>query len=558
VPGDIEHAKLGRLLDVGRSLVGERDPDAVLMQVLRVARELTGAQYAALGILDDAGRGLARFLTVGIDEEQRRRIGPLPQGHGILGEVIRNPEPLRLAHLSDHPRSYGFPAEHPSMETFLGVPVKIGEEVFGNLYLTEKEGGAEFDAKDEHLLIVLADWAAVAVDNARAHARSRLNQENLERAQRGLEATASLNREVIGRADFDRVAELVVKRGRALADARTAVLLLADGEQMRVVAVAGEVAAGACGAAIPDGSIFLDVLRAGHGQLVRGEAAARFPDLNPAGAAGVLVPLRSRGQDLGTLAAFDRLSDESEFSDDDLVALGSFGGTAANAIAAARALEDERTRLSIAFAERERQRWARELHDETLQELGALNVMQESALMAADPDALRKALEGSNERVAQIIAGLQGLITELRPAALDQLGVQAAVEALAERLRERSGLQIELDIDLDYESGREPDRPAPELEAAMYRITQEAVTNAIKHAEATRVRVKIEEGEEGQITVTVEDDGRGLVDAGSGDGFGLVGMRERVALLGGTLEIDGAPDAGTRVTAVLPKEGVGA
>ena len=550
----LEVRRLEQLLEVGRALVAEREPDQVLHRVLQAARELTGAQYAAMGILSDDKTGLARFLTVGIDEEMRRRIGPLPRGHGILGEVIRHPEPLRLAHLGDHPRSYGFPAEHPAMDTFLGVPVKIRDEVFGNLYLTEKAGGGEFSDEDERLLVVLADWAAVAVDNARAHETSRRNQDGLERARRGLEATASLNREVIGRADLDRVAELIVKRGRALTDARTAVLLLVEGETMSIVATAGEIPSEVVGReAPPHGSISFDVLRAGRGQLISPEIGAQFLEVNPSGAGGVIVPLRSRGADVGVLIVFDRLEEERSFGRDDIVTLESFGTSAAAAVASARALEDERLSLSIASSERERQRWARELHDETLQELGALNVMQESALLKSDGEALRAALETSNERVAQIIAGLQGLITELRPASLDQLGVAAAVEALIERLRSRSDLVVDLDIDLDWEAGRAPTRQVPELEAAIYRFIQEALTNVVKHAGASRARVRVQEAD-GWVEATVEDDGGGFDEFATHDGFGLLGMRERVDLRSGALTIDSEPGRGSRIVARFPVE----
>ena len=553
-PEQLEVRKLEQLLEVGRALVAEREPDQVLHRVLQAARELTGAQYAAMGILSDDKTGLARFLTVGIDEEMRRRIGPLPRGHGILGEVIRHPEPLRLAHLGDHPRSYGFPAEHPAMDTFLGVPVKIRDEVFGNLYLTEKAGGGEFSDEDERLLVVLADWAAVAVDNARAHETSRRNQDGLERARRGLEATASLNREVIGRADLDRVAELIVKRGRALTDARTAVLLLVEGETMSIVATAGEIPSEVVGReAPPHGSISFDVLRAGRGQLISPEIGAQFLEVNPSGAGGVIVPLRSRGADVGVLIVFDRLEEERSFGRDDIVTLESFGTSAAAAVASARALEDERLSLSIASSERERQRWARELHDETLQELGALNVMQESALLKSDEDSLRAALASSNERLAQIIAGLQGLITELRPASLDQLGVAAAVETLIERLGSRSNLTIDLDIDLDWEAGRTPTRQAPELEAAIYRFIQEALTNVVKHAGATRARVRVQEAD-GWVEATVEDDGEGFDESAAHDGFGLLGMRERVDLRNGTLTIDTEPGRGSRIVARFPVE----
>ena len=354
-PRDLDPSKLGRLLEVGRGLVAEREPDAVLIRVLNEARELTGARYAAMGILDEDKTGLARFLTVGIDDELRQRIGPLPQGHGILGELIRNPAPLRLARISDHPRSYGFPADHPAMETFLGVPVRIRDEVYGNLYLTEKAGGAEFDDTDEELVLVLAEWAAVAVDNARAHAQSRRDKRQIEVALRGLEETAVLNREVVGRGDLDLVIELAVKRGRSLADARSAVLLLVDGDTLKVVAVAGEVGKEVIGREAPEaGSIAVDVLRAGRGQLIAPDVAARFSEANPAGGSGVIVPLRARGVDIGVLAVFDRLDPEHPLGPDDVVALESFASSAATRIVAARALEDERLSLSISYSERER------------------------------------------------------------------------------------------------------------------------------------------------------------------------------------------------------------
>ena len=551
---DLDTSRLERLLEVGRALVAEREPDAVLVRVLNEARELTGARYAAMGILDEEKTGLARFLTVGIDDELRRRIGPLPRGHGLLGELIRAPRPLRLARIGDHPRSYGFPAEHPPMETFLGVPVMIRGEVYGNLYLTEKEGGVEFNEADEQALVILAEWAAVAVDNARAHDASQHNQDQLERAKRGLEATASLNREVVGRADLDRVAELVVKRGRALVDARTAVLVLLDDETLRVVAVAGEVASGLRGRELAaEGTISLGILRSGRGQLISAEAAARFLEVDPDGGGGIAVPLHSRGIDVGVLAVFDRVEGRQGFGSTDVPTLEAFGASAATVIAAAQALEDERLRLSIASSERERQRWARELHDETLQELGALNVMQQSALQIQDSESMRRALTASNQQVEQIIAGLQGLITELRPAALDQLGTAAALEVLVDRLRERSGLDVTLDVDLDFESGRLPTRHTPELEATVYRLVQEAMTNVVKHAEATSARIKVEENDE-SVTVTVEDDGSGFDDQAEHDGFGLLGMRERVGLRGGDLEITSAPGRGTRVTATLPSE----
>ena len=273
--------------------------------------------------------------------------------------------------------------------------------------------------------------------------------------------------------------------------------------------------------------------------------------MNPGGGSGIIVPLQARGADVGVLAVFEHLDPDHPFTTDDVLALESFGTSAAMRIFAARALEDEKVSLSIASSERERRRWARELHDETLQELGALNVMQTAALNADDPEALRQALTRANAQVEQIIAGLQSLITELRPASLDQIGVGAAVGTLAERVQSRSGLEVDLDLDLDYENGRAPQRLEPELEATIYRLVQEALSNVVKHAGATRARVKIEESD-GTVAITVEDDGSGFNGDSRDGGFGLVGMRERVGLRGGDLKIDSSPQSGTRVDAILP------
>jgi signal transduction histidine kinase len=545
---------LKRLLDVGRGLVSKHDPEDVLQEVLAAARELTGARYAALGILDDDKRELDRFLFVGIDEETRSRIGPLPRGHGLLGELIREPRALRLPRIADHPHSYGFPAGHPPMETFLGVPVMIRGEVYGNLYLTEKTEGQEFSGEDQQLLEVLAEWAAIAIDNARSHATSERRREELERAIRGLEATVSLDRAIGGETDLGRVLELVVKRGRALVEARSCAVLVLDGELgFAVGAVAGEIDQGIVGqsAAVDDVPSAFAALRAGRSQRISGSVASRFANLGVETDFGLVVGLRSRGLDLGVLAVFDRVGPATEFSADDELALESFATSAATGIAATQAVESEKARLSIASSERERQRWARELHDETLQELGALNLLHQTALQLDDPESMRDALSRASEQVERIIAGLHGLITELRPAALDQLGTGAAVEVLADRLRSRSGLEIDLDLDQAYGAGREPARHSPELEATIYRTVQEALNNVLKHAGAKRAKVLIEE-RNSVVSVIVEDDGRGFDADGEHDGFGLLGLRERVALSGGELHVGPGPDAGTRICATFP------
>jgi len=347
--------------------------------------------------------------------------------------------------------------------------------------------------------------------------------------------------------------ELVAKRGRALVDAASSMVLLAvDADRLSVSEVAGNLDRSLVGTIVEDAdSRALDVFRSGRSQRYRGGPPAEYADFGAALDSGLIVALRSRGTDLGVLSVFDPLGGEGGFTSDDELALESFATSAASAIAATQALEDEKLRLSIASSERERTRWARELHDETLQELGALGLMQESAMRSEDPAKMRTALDRSSEQVERISDGLRGLIAELRPAALDQLGVEAALEALVERTRLRSGLTIDVDVDLDYEQGREANRHPSALEATIYRTVQEALNNAVKHADAANVRILVEERGD-LIRVLVEDDGRGFNPRAGHEGFGLLGMRERISIAGGDLAIGTGSQGGTRLDVKLP------
>lgn len=213
--------------------------------------------------------------------------------------------------------------------------------------------------------------------------------------------------------------------------------------------------------------------------------------------------------------------------------------------AATRELERQQLRARVEGEERERRRWARELHDETLQDLGALQLLLSSAAQVGDPAAMREAIGDARQLVTHQVASLRHLITELRPAALDDLGLAPAVEALARRARELSDLEVQVSV------RTRADRLPSEVEDTVYRVVQEALTNALRHAEASRVEICVEEGERA-VEATVRDDGRGLVDAGSG--FGLVSMSERAALLAGSLSVTDAPDGGTLVRLVVPCE----
>jgi GAF domain-containing protein len=350
----LDERQLSRLLDVGRALVSELDLEAVLRLVVEAARDLTGARYAALGVLDPDKRELERFVYVGIDEQTRAEIGPLPRGHGILGELIRDPQPLRLRRMSDHPRSYGFPSGHPEMTTFAGVPVAIRGEIYGNLYLTEKAEGAEFDERDERLLVVLAEWAAIAIENARSYERAERGRTELERAARGLRATASLSRELSGESDMDRVTELIVKRGRALVDARTLVLVTPSGDEYEVAGAAGDLADATSGRSYAaTGSPIDDAVRSGVAIRLDGSEMRWFSAAGIDAQSALLVPMRQGRMNEGVLIALDRL-EAGAFTHDDELVLASFATSAATAVANRRVLESDRLKLSIGASEQER------------------------------------------------------------------------------------------------------------------------------------------------------------------------------------------------------------
>jgi signal transduction histidine kinase len=551
----LRETQLGRLLEVGRALVAELDLENVLRRVIETARDLTGARYAALGILDERKEELERFLYLGIDDELRRQIGPLPRGRGVLGELIRHPQPLRLRDVTQHPRSYGFPPGHPPMTSFLGVPILIRGEGFGNLYLTDKEGGAEFDETDQESAIVLAEWAAIAIDNARLYESVEWRRGELERAVRGLEATATVARAVGFETDLERVLELIVKRGRALVDARSLLVLLAEDGDLRVAAGAGEVGADVVGTTLStQGCLAGSVLESGATERV-GNLQSRVGhglDAIAGDAHSALVaPLGFRGRARGVIVALDRAEGTPEFGAEYEHLMTSFAASAAIAIATAQSVEADRLRHSLRASEEERKRWARELHDETLQELGALKMMLETARQTESAEVLLNAVGQAVDQIDLSIRGLQSLITELRPAALDELGVEPALEALIARTRSITGLEIDARIELADPSGRQPTRLALEISTAIYRLVQESLTNALKHADAERAWVDVVEGDE-TVTVTVRDDGKGFDPERAHDGFGLVGMRERVGLVGGRLTIESAPGHGTSVRAEVP------
>ena len=546
----LDEQRLRRLIDVGRGLLSQLDLEAVLDQVLETAREITGARYAALGILDRDRRELERFITRGIDAETHRAIGDLPRGRGILGVLIDTPQPLRLPAVGEHPKSYGFPPGHPPMSTFLGVPIVVRGQVWGNLYLTEKAENLEFDAVDEESVVILAAWAAIAIENARLYEAVAARRDELEQSARRLEAARTIAVAVGAEMELENVLELIAKRGRALVEARSLVILLRDGEDLVVVASAG-VTERAIGARVPiEGST--------TGQVLESRKVQRIPDVSShlrmsVGRLGVadartalLAPLVYRGRGLGVLAAFDRGAEAGGFTRDDETTLRAFAASGATAVALAQTVQHERLRHSLEAAEAERRRWARELHDETLQGLGGLRVILSSALRRVEQPEIADTLREGVEQVEREIENLRAIITELRPAALDDLGLAPAIEALINRVSAIEGLAIESSIVLP--AGGE--RLAQEIETTVYRLVQESLTNVTKHAKADTARVAVRIAG-GRVEVEVADDGEGFDPAVQANGFGLAGMRERVELSGGQLSVASSP-TGTTVRAVLP------
>jgi signal transduction histidine kinase len=544
------------VLKVARSVLEQLDVDEVLGRVLDAARELTGARYAALGVLDESREELGRFLTRGIDEGGRHAIGTLPTGRGVLGELIRNPRPLRLADVGSHPYSYGFPVGHPPMSSFLGVPIVVRGEPYGNLYLTEKHNGAEFTEEDEQATVLLADFAGVAIDHARRFTSSEISRVQLQRTVDALDATIQIARAVGGETDLDAVLSLVAKRGRALVSARVLLIELLRGDELEMAAAAGEVPDGLLGRRVSiENTVASAAIRAGRSQRLSDRLMrARFEQhgvgqLGVTAEHGLVVPLVFRSRHYGVLVALDNL-EHGEFSSEHQTLLEAFAASAATAVATAQSAADEQRRQRVAAAEAERGRWARELHDETLQALGNLRLILSGARRSGDPEIVGAAVDQALDQLELDITTLRGLITELRPAALDQLGLEPALMALMDRVRS-GGLDVDAEISLASERDDAPARLSADLETGVYRVVQEALTNAGKHGAAACVTVSVVE-DDGQVSVCVRDDGRGFDPATPGGGFGLAGMRERVELLRGELSLVSAPGQGTTVSATLP------
>ncbi|MFC1432159.1 GAF domain-containing protein [Streptacidiphilus sp. N1-3] len=524
------------LLEAVMSVGRELDLAQALRRIVEAAAVLVDARYAALGVIGPDGERLSQFLTVGLTQDQIDEIGLLPSGHGILGELIRHPESLRLTELSSHPASYGFPAHHPPMRTFLGVPVRIRGQVFGNLYLTDKHGGQDFDADDEAVIATLAVAAGVAIDNARLY-------EEAQRRQAWLQAGAEITRSLLSGSERLEVLRLIAQRameitGSVLADVTVPVV---GTDQLVVELALGADASARLGLTIPvNGTL--------SGAAFSGAAPETSTDLRtdlrfPAGprrfegmGSAVAVPLGTAGGQVHGVLLLARAVGEPVFSIEETGPLLGFADQAALAmeLAVRRSDADQ-----LALLE-DRDRIARDLHDLAIQRLFATGMTLQSATRFIEHP-------GASERVLRAIGDLDDTIKIIRSTIF---GLRAREAEGGQTLRSRAARAVgEAQSSLGFgprlsmEGLLDTDVPQQVAEDVMAVLT-EALSNVVRHARATRVGVALQATAK-EVVLTVSDDGVGLPSGGRRSG--LANLAERAEGLGGSFEALGPAEGGTRL-----------
>ena len=536
--------RLRVLVNAGIALSSELSLAALLQRIVETAAEITGARYAALGVIDRTGQALEQFLTTGIDAETHAAIGELPHGRGILGVLIRDAQPLLLHEIADDPRSVGFPPNHPPMKSFLGVPIVLRGVAYGNLYLTEKAGGQDFTGEDSELSQLLAAQAAVAIENARLY-------ESSTRWLRRFESLNEVGNALSSELELGPLLALVARRLHELVDAKLVLIALPEGDVLRVAAAEGESAYGVGGMELAlSGSKAGRVLERGRSERI--DSLLDDPEVDQAATrrlgvhSALYVPLIVRGRGIGVVIAHDKQGPTPVFSEDDLRLAESLAARAAIAVDLSERVSRDSVRRVVEAQELERARLARELHDETGQALTSILLGLKPLEQMVDSAEAQEALASVRELVISTLQDVRRLAVELRPSALDDFGLVPAVERLTETFREQTGLRVDLESQLGE------GRLATEAETTLYRVIQEALTNVIKHAGAERVSILLQRKNSAVVAV-VEDDGSGFDPASTrADALGLAGMRERVSLAGGRLQVESTPGSGTTVVAEVP------
>ncbi|MDX6411824.1 MAG: hypothetical protein QOE91_1340, partial [Gaiellaceae bacterium] len=509
--------RLRVLVETGIAINSELSLDGVLERIVEAAAHVTDAHYAALGVIDPAGTGLERFVTHGMTDEVEKQIGDLPHGRGILGVLIHDARNLRLHNLSEHPRSAGFPAGHPPMHTFLGVPIILRGIAYGNLYLTEKNGGGDFTEEDEELVSLLAAQAAVAVENARLY-------ESATSWSQQLESLNEIGGALVGELELGPLLDLVATRLRGLIGARLVAIALPAGDGLRIAAADGE------GPADLDAFNALErdsktgrVLERGRSERV--DSLLEDPEVNQdvtrrlGASTGLYVPLLARERPIGVLVAHDKMGPDPRFSSADLRLAEQFANRAAIAVDLSRRVARDALRRVVSGQELERRRLARELHDETGQALTSILLGLRAVEEAGSPSEMSTAASNLRELVVGTLQDVRRLAVQLRPKALDDFGLVAAVEHLVQTFSEATAIRVDLEAQLG-------DKRLPaEVETTLYRIVQEALTNIVKHAGASRVSILLVRRST-SATVVIEDDGQGFDPAElREEGMGIIGMR---------------------------------
>ncbi|REH35260.1 histidine kinase/DNA gyrase B/HSP90-like ATPase [Kutzneria buriramensis] len=536
-PGSARLERLQGLLDAVLSVSSGIELESTLRRIVRAAVDLVDARYGALGVLG-ANRELAELVDVGVDDATRGRIGALPTGDGLLGVLIHDPKPLRLDDLTQHPAAMGVPANHPPMRTFLGVPVRVRDEVFGNLYLTEKRGPGGFTEEDVSVVEALATAAGVAVENARLFEQSR-------RRQRWLEASSEVRAELLAGCTATDALQMVARRVRELAEADHALILLVDEEAdvLRVHSYAGPGGSALVGRQLTDGgSVLAAITRDGVPRLIPdlaealgGELGADAAEFGPA----VAVALRSAGGATGVLIALrDKGSPSLEPAEVPL--LSSFADQAAVAIEFA---EKQRTQWLLAVLA-DRDRIARDLHDHVIQRLFATGLgLQGTLRRAADLDVrarIQKAVEQLDETVREIRTSIFDLHTS----------GSNGMEGLRRRLLDTVA---ELTADASPTpsvriSGAVDTLVPPSVAEHADAVVREAVSNALRHARATELTLAVDAGED--LVIRVGDDGIGIPSDVRRSG--LANLAERARACRGTLDVVARESGGTLLTWRVP------
>jgi signal transduction histidine kinase len=551
--------RLAGLVEAGISLAAELDVDALLQRIADLARDVIGARYAAVGILDQEGL-LGRFVHSGVDDATRRAIGDLPRGKGVLGVIIEEGRPLRLSEIGDHPRSVGFPEHHPEMHTFLGVPVVGRDGVLGRLYFSEKLDGGQFSKDDERIAMTFAGQAGVALDNSRLYEDIRRRSDELARRVSELASVERVAQLLISGTTIEEALETAAEEARSLTRASRAVIALIEGSSRRLVVrvAAGDVIANdLIGTVLPEGgSKSYFVMDRGKAELI--DDMGSDPEVNPATLKrlghprkAAFVPILIRGRGVGAIAAYDTESGDP-FSEDDVAVLQIIANQVAIAVENERLTESLR---DLAVLE-ERERISKELHDGVIQSIYSvgLSLQGSMSLLERDPERARVRVDEAIATLDNVVRDVRSYIFELRPKLVEERGLAAAIQELGRDYEVNTLARAVVELDPDACGSIRPDD-----QTHVIQIAREVLSNIARHAQASHVFIACE-GDDEEIRLTIEDDGLGFDPETVKRGQGLTNMEARARSLEGSLTIEPREPVGTRHLLRMPrseKEGSG-